>query len=116
MMAKQSTNVLESDNAAESQDMQRVLYLEDLLQRQVARLRKYDLDGAMAIAEETQPLAEGLAADKVLNRPEMSEARQRIHGLYHEVCMVIASERNEVADKLKQIREGLRALSAYGGK
>lgn len=95
---------------------QRALYLEDLLVRQVEKLRKYDLDGAMRIAGETEPLAQRLAEDRVLDRPEMAETRRRIQGLYKEVCLTIAAERDEVADKLRQIREGLRTLSAYGGK
>ncbi len=109
-----SKTMLAETEANESE--QKVLYLEDLLHRQVARLRKYDLDGAMQIAEQISPLARAVAAEGTLERPQMAEVRRRIKGLYQEVTLTIAAERQEVADKLKQIREGLRVLSKYSGK
>lgn len=95
---------------------QKALYLEDLLQRQLAKLRSYDLDGALRIAEQSGPVAQSLTQEGVLTRPEMAESRRRIQGLYQEVCLTIAAERQEVSGKLQQIRDGLRTLSVYGGK
>ena len=91
-------------------------YLEELMSRQIQKLQQYDLEGAMKIAEESQPLSERLIGKAVLSRPGFEEQRQRIQGLYRELCLTIASQRQEVAGKLGQNRAGLRTLGAYGGK
>jgi hypothetical protein len=88
-------------------------YVEDLLSRQIERLKKYDLDGAMRLAEEAQPLADRLSRGRELSRAALTAQRDRIQGLYKELCLVIASQRQEVSDKLNQIRTGLKTLGTY---
>ncbi len=95
---------------------QMTAYLEDLMSRQIQKLQQYDLDAAMRIAEESQSLSEKIMQASVLLRPGFEEQRERIQGLYKELCLVIASQRQEVSDKLGQIRTGLRTLEAYSGK
>jgi hypothetical protein len=91
-------------------------YLEHLLTRQADRLRAYDIDGACAIAEETSPLADELSSRRILDQPEFAQHRQKLQQQYKQVCLMIADQRQEVADKLKQIHRGLRALGGYSGK
>jgi len=95
---------------------QMTAYLEDLMSRQIQKLRQYDLENAMRIAEESQPLSERILQTSVLSRPGFEEQRDRIQGLYKELCLTIASQRQEVQDKLGQIRTGLRTLGTYAGK
>ena len=109
------STVTEESNASQNEG-QMIAYLEDLLLRQLEKLRKYDLDKAVQIAEESQAISEQVAKQGLLDRPEYQAERKRIQGLYQDLCLVIASEREEVSEKLKQIREGIRALSKYGGK
>lgn len=98
---------------SDEQVTQMACYVEDLLSRQIERLRKYDLDGAMRLAEEAQPIADRLAQGREMNRPGVQHLQQRIQGLYRELCLVIASQRQEVSDKLGQIRTGLKTLGTY---
>jgi septation ring formation regulator EzrA len=91
-------------------------YLEHLLTRQADRLRSYDIDGACAIAEEASPLADELSSRHILEKPEFTQHRQKLQQQYKQVCLMIADQRQEVSDKLKQIRHGLRALGGYSGK
>lgn len=102
--------------AADTQAAQMAAYVEDLLCRQIERLKTYDLDGAMRLAQEAQPLAETLTREKLLSAPELAGHKARIQGLYKELCLVIASQRQEVSDKLSQIRTGLKTLGTYAGK
>jgi hypothetical protein len=95
---------------------QMTAYLEDLMNRQIQKLRQYDLEAAMKIAEESQSLSEKILQTSVLSRPGFEEQRDRIQGLYRELCLTIASQRQEVSDKLGQIRTGLRTLGTYAGK
>ncbi|MCE5186749.1 MAG: hypothetical protein LLF76_11560 [Planctomycetaceae bacterium] len=99
----------------DEQVRQMAAYIEDLLSRQIERLKRYDLDGAMRLAEEAKPLADTLADGKYLDRPGLEPLRDRTRGLYRELCLVIASQRQEVADKLEQIRTGLKTLGKYSG-
>ena len=94
----------------------RAVYLEELLLRQIDRLRSYDLDAAMAYAEEAEAVAAEVTAGGVLNLPANAELKKRIETLYRELTLIIASQRQEVADKLDQIRDGIKTLSAYAGK
>ena len=94
-------------------DAQIVAYLEDLLSRQLEKLRKYDLDGAGRLAEESEEVSRQIAGRGLLDRASFRPQRDRIRELYRQLCLVIATERQEVSEKLKQIREGIRALSKY---
>ncbi len=94
---------------------QMVGYLENILMRHLERLRNYDLDGAMLLAEEANDLALKIGEAKVLERPEFTEDKNRILSLYNEIGLIIASERDEVAGKLKSIRKGIKTLGAYSG-
>jgi hypothetical protein len=101
-----------NDEAAE----QMTAYLEELMTRQIQKLRQYELDAAMKIAEESQPISERIIRASVLSRPGFSQQRDRIQGLYQELCLTIASQRQEVQDRLGQIRKGLRTLGKYANK
>ena len=91
-------------------------YLEELLGRQIDRLKTYDLDTAMRCAEESEPIAAELTRTGFLEQPENAAARARVQSLYRELTLVLASQRQEVSDKLDQIRSGLKSLTAYAGK
>lgn len=92
---------------------QMVNYLENILTRQLEKLKKYDLDGALALAEEANDLAASIQNSGVLGREDFAEERERIQVLYREIGLIIASERAEVAGKLKTIRKGIKMLEAY---
>jgi len=91
----------------------KVNYLENLLMRHLERLRNYDIDGAMALAEESHELALEIGREQILEDPAFAEHRERIRQIYSEVSLVIATERQEVTDKLKAIRQGLKTLEVY---
>ena len=103
-----------NDAIGEESYEQMVNYLENILTRQLERLKKYDLDGALVLAEEANGLAGSIQKSGVLGREDFTEKRERILVLYREIGLIIASERAEIADKLKEIRKGIRVLEAYG--
>lgn len=94
---------------------QMVSYLENILMRHLERLRNYDLDGAMILAEEANDIAVKVGSSGILDRPEFAEDKGRIWKLYNEINLIIASERQEVAGKIQSIRKGIKTLGAYIG-
>jgi hypothetical protein len=102
------------EKIAAASHRQLIDYLEDLLIRQIERIRQYDLDNALSLAEEANECAEALGQNKILDQPEYSDDRFRIKQLYKDIELIISAERQEVADKLKQIRKGIKALGIYG--
>lgn len=111
---KEGTN-MDNTVIAENSLKQMADYLENILIRQLEKVRKYDLDGAVVLAEESNEIAAALGRDGMLKRPENREQRQRIEKLYKDIGLIIASEREEVSDKLKVIRKGIKTLGVYGG-
>jgi|GEM_PF-679577 hypothetical protein len=114
-MSKPTSPLPAKADEKENEARQRQLlgYLADLLERQLEKLRKYDLDGAVRLAEESQRVSEQVAREGLLERPCYASQKQKIQGLYQDVCLIIASQRQEVAEKLRQIREGIRTLARY---
>ncbi len=102
------------DTASRREDAQRVAdYLENILMRHLERLRNYDMDGAMSLAEESHEVALAMGEARIFDDPFFAEQRERIRQLYSEISLVIASERQEVSEKLKAIRRGLKTLGVY---
>ncbi|MHC5059877.1 MAG: hypothetical protein ACYTFK_02165 [Planctomycetota bacterium] len=114
MSEEQVLDAVDNKTLAENSFKQMVDYLENILTRQLERVRNYDLDGAMSLAEEANDLAATVGREKILERPDYADERWRIKKLYKDICLILASERHEVSEKLQQIRKGLKALGVYG--
>ena len=115
-MNSQNTLPPQGERISDEQATQMIAYLEDLLIRQMQRLQQYDLEGATQIAQETQPIADLLSAQKIFARPGFAQPHEHVQKLYKDVCLIIASQRQEVQDKLGQIRTGLKTLNTYAQK
>ena len=105
-----------NEQVSQQQADQITLYLEELLSLQIHKLKQYDLDGAMKMADQSQEISSMVTTQKLLDMPGLEERRSRIEGLYKELCLILASQRQEVGDKLTQIRTGLKTLGKYSGK
>lgn len=114
MTNKAVPNIVDSDTIAEVSYKQIVDYLEEILLRQLEKIRNYDLDSAMALAEEANELAVTIGKEGVLDKQEFLDERWRIKKLYKDIGLIIASEREEVKEKLKLIRKGIKTLGFYG--
>lgn len=115
-MENQTCPRIENDPISDKQAEQMTAYLEDLLFRQIQCLKQYDLEGSIKLAQESQPIADRIASQKILERPAFTEQGERIQNLYQQLCLVIASQRQEVSNKLSQVRTGLKTLSTYANK
>ncbi len=95
---------------AEDDDRRMVEHLQDILMQHLEKLRDYDLDGAMPLAEEANRLSLKMGNMGLLDKTEFADERTRVDKLYAEIGLVITKERQEVAEKLKEIHDGLETL------
>ena len=110
------TDKVTADVPTDKEARQMTASLEALMNRQIQKLRQYKLGAAIKIAEESQLLSERIIRTSILSRPGFEQQRDRILKLHQELCLTIASQRQEVQDRLRQIRTGLRTLGAYTNK
>ena len=106
-------NEIDTGQLADTGYRQMVSYLENILSRQIEKLRHYDLDGAIALAEDANRLAAVIGGEGVLQKPEFKDESWRLERLYKDLTLIIAAERQEVQDKLRQIRQGIKTLGIY---
>ncbi len=100
----------DTSTSAEDSDRQQVEHLVDLLTQHLEKLRDYDLEGAMPLAEEANRLAMEMGNIGLLDKAEFADARTRVDKLYAEIGLGMTKERQEVAEKLKEIHDGLETL------
>ena len=106
-------NEIDTGQLTDTGYRQMVSYLENILSRQIEKLRHYDLDGAMALAEDANRLAAIIGGEGVLQKPEFKDESWRLERLYKDLNLIISAERQEVQDKLRQIRQGIKTLGIY---
>ncbi len=111
-MTEASNTKAETDTLAENSDRRMVEQLENTLTEHLEKLRDYDIDAAMPLAEEASRLSQDIAGAGLFDRAEFNDERRRIDDLYAEVALVITGKRQEVSDKLEEVREGIETLSA----
>ncbi len=100
----------ETDSLAENSDRRMVERLENTLIEHLEKLRDYDIDGAMPLAEEANRLSLDIGGAGILDRAEFDDERKHIDKLYAEIGLAITGKRQEVSEKLQEIRQGLETL------
>lgn len=93
---------------------QMVNYLEKLLTAQIEKLRSYNLESSLRFAEQAGVVSQQIAKTGLLEKPEFASHKERIENIYRELELVIATEQDNVSNKLRQVRKGLKTLGAYG--
>ena len=84
-----------------------------MLNKQMEKVRVYDLQIAEGIGEEITAIARYVAKEGILEKPEFSDRRPRIEKLYKELGISITVQRDEVGEKIKQVRKAKKTLQAY---
>ncbi len=111
-MTETSNTQTETDTLDENSDRRMVEQLENTLTEHLEKLREYDIEGAMPLAEEASRLSQDVANAGLFDGAEFDDEHKRIDELYAEIGLVITGKRQEVSDKLDEIREGIETLSA----
>lgn len=101
------------DNELQQTQSQAVDALMNNLQMQIDLNRAYEIEQAMAIAEQNAPIAKFVKENKLLDQPRYKRQKDQIQSLYKQLDLTITNARNEVAKKLQEIKKSKQTLGAY---
>jgi hypothetical protein len=86
--------------------------IEKILQRQLDALAAGDLDLVDELSARAQQAIVKLGP--ISDWPDQATAR-RVGRIQNKLCLALAAQRQETADRLRKIRGGRRAVNAYSG-
>jgi len=89
--------------------------LGNLLNRQVELARRGGLGQLERLVGRCEPLVVKIKAAGLFEKPGYEQQSRRLVKLYHELQLMLSTQKNAVAEQLKSIRKGKRTLSAYRG-
>jgi hypothetical protein len=85
--------------------------LQALLEKQVRLARDGKLQEVSSLTAKLEALlAEASSAPSL---PRNSEKAEHIHRLYNELCLILTTEKSDLAGKLKKMQKGKNSLQAY---
>jgi hypothetical protein len=87
--------------------------METLLAQQLEQARRGRFADLDELAERTDALVAHLAGTGGVRSPALVARRPHLEGLYRELCLVLAAQRQETAGALHAIRRGRKMISAY---
>jgi hypothetical protein len=89
--------------------------LGNLLDRQVELARRGSFGQLERLVGRCEPLVVKIKAAGLLERPDYKAQSRRVVKLYHDLQLMLSTQKNAVAEQLKSIRRGKRTLAAYRG-
>jgi hypothetical protein len=87
--------------------------LEDLLTRQIASARRNRLGDVETLGSRAEAVVDKVKAAGVLELPEFRDKRKRLAALYRNLHMALTSQKADVAEQLRRVRGGRKAVKAY---
>jgi hypothetical protein len=87
--------------------------LQHLLQKQIEMVRHSDIGAVELISRQADDLAKKIAQTKILEQSGFKDQREQLRRLYIDLCLVLATEKADVAGRLKHIRKGKKTIAAY---
>lgn len=97
----------ETDNA------QLLTELENNLKQHLDSARRGNLASVEESAGQCQALVEKIRASGLMEKPEYKTQRQRIEKLYHNLLLLLSSQKDAVEEQLKSIHRGKKTLATY---
>lgn len=89
--------------------------LQKLLEQQIELVHQGNSSGGRfeALSSRVDFLAHEIAETKVLERDEMEERRTKLRKTFDRLRLALTAQKNDIADKLSQIRRGRKTIGAY---
>jgi hypothetical protein len=89
--------------------------LEIVLKKQLELARQGDATGEKfdALTSQADRLVEKIAPLGVRDSDELQGRWSRLHGLYGNLCLVVAAEKSDVCEDLARIRRGRKIIGTY---
>ncbi len=89
--------------------------LEDLLNRQIAQVRKGDFLESEALSEQSGEIVDKLGKTSVPELIESKEQFERLTKLYRQAMLMVAAEKDRLERQLQQVSLARKTFRAYRG-
>jgi hypothetical protein len=96
-------------------DTQLLVELENNLKKQLEFARRGGLASVEKLAGQCEALVEKIRSAGLIDKPEYKMQRQRIEKLYHDLLLLLSTQKDAVEEQLKSIHRGKKTLAAYRG-
>jgi len=87
--------------------------LQHLLEKQIELAHQGDISTVEMVSKQASDLAKKIAQTEILEQAAFKEQRERLQSLYADLCLVLTTEKADVADRLNHIHKGKKAIAAY---
>jgi len=87
--------------------------LQHLLEKQIELAHQGDISAVEMVSKQASDLAKKITQTEILKQTAFKDQRQRLQSLYANLCLVLTAEKTNVADQLKHIRKGKKAIACY---
>jgi len=86
--------------------------LQSLLEKQI-KLARHGNIGDIEILSEQAELVEKIAGTQILESGELKNRKEQLKKLYSDLNLALFAQKDDVAEKLKQIQKGIKIVQAY---
>jgi len=87
--------------------------LQHLLQKQIELAQQGEISTVELMSQQADDLVKKIAQTKILEQPAFKDQRERLRSLYADLCIVLATEKADVIDRLNHVRKGKKTIAAY---
>lgn len=87
--------------------------LQSLLEKQIESARKSDFRAVEELARQTGSLINEIVGTKIFEQAQFNKKRRHLAKLHKELVLMIAAEKENVADQLRRVNEGRKTLKTY---
>jgi hypothetical protein len=87
--------------------------LQHLLQKQIEMAHQGDIGGVSMVSKQAGDVAKKIAQRIILEKVTFKNQREQLRRLYADLCLILATEKADVAGRLNHIRKGKKTIKAY---
>ena len=87
--------------------------LQHLLEKQIDLAHQGDISAVEMASMQAGAMAKKIAQTKILEQAAFKDQRERLQSLYADLCLVLTTEKANIADRLNHIRKGKKTIATY---
>jgi len=87
--------------------------LQGLLEKQIELARKGKINEIEVLSKQAGSLVGKIARSGVFESAEFRSRREQLRKLYQNLCLALAAQKAETAEKLSQVRRGKKTIEVY---
>jgi len=87
--------------------------LQSLLEKQIELARKGKINEIEVLSKQAGSLVGEIARSVVFESAEFRSRREQLRKLYQNLCLALAAQQAETAEKLSQVRRGKKTIEVY---